>query len=135
MRVINGTDTVGFASWFTAWFHLTQGKQRQLPLPQLQTEKQNPAYRDVALEVRFVSSESPHGQPHHWTMVLTMSLDSQLLKDSEGSYKKRCDARLAFYAFSSQTSATTVSDHNWQTKSALLSPARSSPHQMWYKQE
>jgi len=66
-RVINSTDTVVFTFWFTDRFHLTPGKQRQLPLPQPYTVKQNPASKDVALEVRFVSSESPHGQPDHWT--------------------------------------------------------------------
>lgn len=81
---------------------------------------------DVALEVRFVYSD---GQPDHWTIALTMLLDSQLPKHNEGSYRKSQVPRLAFYAFGSQTSATIVSEHNWETKSALLSPARCSPKQ------
>lgn len=90
---------------------------------------------DVALEVRFVHSESPDGQPDHWTIALTMSLDSQLLKHNEGSYRKRQIPGLAFYAFGPQTSATIVSEHNWETKSALLSPERSSPNQVSCKKE
>lgn len=90
---------------------------------------------DVALEVRFVYSESADGQPDHWTIALTMLLDSQLPKHNEDSYRKSHVPRLAFYAFGSRTSATIVSDHNWETKSALLSPARSSPNQGSCKKE
>jgi len=67
-------------------------------------------------------------------MALALPLDSQLLK-RQRSYRKRHVPRLAFYAFGPQTSGTTVSGHNWETKSALLSPVRSCPHQLWCKQE
>lgn len=50
---------------------------------------------------RFISSESPDQEPNHQPMVLTMSLDSQLLKVSRELQKKTC-SQAGFYVFSLQ---------------------------------
>lgn len=102
-RVINNTNMMAFTPWFIAWLHLMQStwSLHWGHVSSTTVVWESNILPTKMLPWRFISSESPDQEPNHQTMVLTMSLDSQLLTVSRELQKKTC-SQAGFYVFSLQ---------------------------------